>query len=198
MYDSAVLETSHSTALWFRNIMQSMSRPGLIVPIHGSIVDVPAGFADIPAILAVTLADFQTPVWLAPDLNTQAVAKFIRFETGAALCAEPGLATFVFVNTSDAAGVLDQLSTGTHEYPDRAATLIILTNGFDVGQKVEFSGPGIKNCVTVQVADTGQDFWTSLQSINSGYPTGIDVIFAGRDAVLSSPRSTKISLRDGD
>ena len=78
-FTNAAVDSAHA----FRVIMQAMSRPGVPVRLEAAL-EAPAPLACDPAAVALTLCDFQTPVWLSPALrNDRDRAQYLRFHTGA-------------------------------------------------------------------------------------------------------------------
>src|SRR5689334_243884 len=81
----------------FRAIMEAMARPGTIQRISAS-VDAPAPLMRGAAAIALTLFDHDTPVWLdARMAETNLVARWLRFHTGAPLIANPLASQFALV-----------------------------------------------------------------------------------------------------
>jgi alpha-D-ribose 1-methylphosphonate 5-triphosphate synthase subunit PhnH len=82
MTDHGFISPPVEAANAFRTILQAMSRPGMILPFSPPVAP-PLPLLPGAAAVALTLADFQTPLWLAPSLRTSVIAQFLRFETGA-------------------------------------------------------------------------------------------------------------------
>ncbi len=80
----AVQDAQHS----FRRLLKAMSEPGVIVSLqqlqHGW---QPLNVASTSLLL--TLADHETPVWLASALRNDLVGQNLRFHTGAPLVDQP-------------------------------------------------------------------------------------------------------------
>lgn len=126
----------------FRSIMQAMARPGRVMLLDADI-EAPAPLLPSAAAVALTLCDFQTPVWLSPELGNERAVHYLRFHAGAPIVAEPQAAQFVFTTAAELLPQPGLLLQGTHEYPDRSATLIIQVTDFE-STAVELSGPGIR------------------------------------------------------
>ena len=145
------------------------------------------------AAVALTLCDFQTPLWLAPELRTERVIHYLRFHTGAPITEDPAKALFLFAVAGDRLPAHDLLLQGTHEYPDRSATLVIQTEGFAPGH-VELSGPGIRGGERFGVTGLGDGFWAVMRQNHERFPVGVDVIFTAPERVAALPRSTSVHL----
>ncbi len=176
----------------FRAIMQAMARPGRVLEL-GTGLEAPEPLLASAAAVALTLCDFQTPVWLGPDLRNDKVMHYLRFHAGSPLTAEPDKAQFLFATTGQMLPTLELLMQGTHEYPDRSATLIIQVLGFEPGA-VTLSGPGIRGREPFGVAGIGPSFWAAMAENHARFPVGVDVIFAAPGLVAALPRSTEICM----
>ena len=65
----------------FRSIMTAMARPGTILEIAGATP--PGGLSLAAGAVLLTLCDPDTPVWMAPALETPDIRRWIDFHTGA-------------------------------------------------------------------------------------------------------------------
>lgn len=187
-FTNAAIEAAHA----FRSIMQAMSRPGVPVDMTAAI-HAPAPLNATAAAVALTLCDFQTPVWLAPSLRHQDVERYLKFHTGAPITGNPEEAQFAFVSDVHEQPDLQRLSPGTHEYPDRSATLVLQVPGFRRMDAV-LSGPGIKGRVHFGVEGLGQPFWAAMAENHARFPMGVDVILAAPGGIAALPRSTAVRL----
>ena len=126
----------------FRIAMEAMARPGKILHLSAGLTP-PAPLSATAAALLLTLCDFETPVWLDPALaESEAVAQFIRFHTGARLVAAPVDAAYAAICDAARVPPLASFAQGTPEYPDRSATLVLQVRELrPAGWKLE--GPGI-------------------------------------------------------
>lgn len=185
--DMAV-ESSHA----FRAIMQAMARPGRVMEIRGDIAAPEPLFAST-ALVVLTLCDFQTPVWLAPELRGDNVMHYLRFHTGAPITEDASKALFIIATAGPGLPAPGVLLQGTHEYPDRSATLVIQATGF-APSSVVISGPGIRGSAHFGVAGIENAFWSPMAENHARFPVGIDVIFAAPRVVAALPRSTAISM----
>jgi alpha-D-ribose 1-methylphosphonate 5-triphosphate synthase subunit PhnH len=179
------LNASMGLARDFRTILDAMARPGRV----GAVSDkTDAGPLDAAAarVLAV-LSDRDAPVWLAPSLRTEAIDRFLRFETGAAAVEDPSAAAFL-VGDWSALAHLD-IPVGTPEYPDRGATLILNVPRLETGGGVTLTGPGIE---TSHALDSGlpADFWAARAANHALYPLGWDAVLTNGARLAALPRTT--------
>jgi len=187
-FSDVAVDSAHA----FRSIMQAMARPGRVMPI-GEGVEAPEPMLASAAAVALTLCDFQTPLWLAPELRTERVIHYLRFHTGAPITEDPGKALFLFAVAGDHLPAHDLLLQGTHEYPDRSATMVIQTESFAPGH-VELSGPGIRGVERFGVTGLGVGFWAAMRQNHERFPVGVDVIFTAPKIVAALPRSTAANV----
>ena len=72
--------------------------------------------------IALTLFDHDTPIWLGAPFATDAVASWLRFNTGCPIVADQGQSAFALVGDSAALPPLETFALGTPDYPDRSTT----------------------------------------------------------------------------
>ena len=102
------------------------------------------------AAIALTLADYETPIWLDDRLaGNDAVRDYLGFQTGASITDDPANASLALV--SDAADLprLDVFAQGTLEYPDRSTTIVAAVESFVGGPELVLHGPGIDGSVSI-------------------------------------------------
>ncbi len=177
----------------FRNILTAMSHPGQVVALNTGL-EPPAPLSSAAAAVALTLVDFETPVWLDASMSNEAVTAFLRFHTGCPVAGGAEEARFAFI--ADGATPLDptRFDLGTDEYPDLGATVVVqvpsLAQGADSG--TEFSGPGIEDKTYVEIGGLADDFWAERNAICELFPRGLDILFTCGDTLCAVPRSTKV------
>jgi alpha-D-ribose 1-methylphosphonate 5-triphosphate synthase subunit PhnH len=187
----AFADPVHASQGTFRVVMEALARPGTVVSIP-AIVWVPP-LHPAAAAVALTLLDYETPVWLdqrlasAPGLND-----WFRFHTGAATTADAGQAAFAFVADAVQAPPLDAFSLGTMEYPDRSTTLVLQVENFSAGEHFTLSGPGIAGTQSFTVDPVPSDFRAQLIANRERFPRGVDVILVTEDAIAALPRSVRV------
>ena len=187
-FTNVAVQSAHA----FRAIMQAMARPGRVMLLDVDI-EAPAPLLPSAAAVALTLCDFQTPVWISPELGNERVVHYLRFHAGAPVVAEPQVAQFVFTTAAELLPQPGLLLQGTHEYPDRSATLVIQVAGFE-STAVELSGPGIRGAEHFGITGLDEAFWSAMAENHARFPVGIDVIFAAPGQLAALPRSTVIRM----
>ena len=108
----------------FRAIMRAMASPGSIVTCGGGLAP-PPPLHPAAAAAILTLADFETPLWIAPSLSVNAeVVGYLKFHTGAAKAFAPGKASFALLDLGADTLDLESFSQGALDYPDRSTTVV--------------------------------------------------------------------------
>lgn len=195
MTEVAFASPAHDLARAFRPILDAMANPGRILPFAPNLSS-PPGLSVEAAAVAITLCDFQTPVWLERELRTPAIEHYLRFHAGAPLTQIETDAAFAFVDALYGVPGLSKFSKGTHEYPDRSTTVVIQTEQLRCDSGVTLKGPGIQSERRLGIDFLGGEFWQQMIASRSDFPLGIDVIFVGPETIAAIPRSTQINLME--
>lgn len=196
MIEARDLLSPAPAAFCFRSVLDAVSKPGTEVVLR-DLAGVPAPLHAASATLVLSLCDFQTPVWVSPKLDSVEVRAFLRFHAGVPFVDQPGEAHFALMDAVEFKQFHRQLNIGTGEYPDRAATAIIQTTAFAAGDKVTLEGPGIRNKMHLSVAGIEVADWQRLATDRTLFPLGIDSMFVAQTAIVAVPRSTHITLTEG-
>lgn len=175
----------------FRNILSAMSEPGVAYTLDDA-VDASGGVTVAGAAVLLTLADHETPVWLAPSLASAAMP-FVRFHCGAPVVEAPHLARFALLDGSRAEPGLAAFDAGDDRYPDRSATLIVQCSALEGGMPVTLSGPGIRTQRQISPSGLHAGFWREAIANGERYPLGLDLILVAGSTMLALPRSTRIA-----
>lgn len=178
----------------FRAVMDAMAHPGSIYPLAPDLCP-PYPLHPAAGALVLTLADYETPVWLDASLiAADGVCDWIRFHTGAAITDYPHEARFAVVASGAVLPPLSQFSPGSQEFPDESATLIIQTESLSPGSGPLLTGPGIEFESRLDPIPLAPPFWNQAIDNAALYPRGVDVVFAAPGAIAALPRSTRIEL----
>jgi alpha-D-ribose 1-methylphosphonate 5-triphosphate synthase subunit PhnH len=175
----------------FRAAMDALARPGNVVALRTRI-SAPAPLSSEIAALLLALADHETPIWLgAGDAVSPDVGHFLTFHTGARVTLDPSQATFAVATSVAAMPPLAQLRSGTPDYPDRSATLLVAVAGFS-SRGLQLEGPGIDGRISFGFAAMPRNFADELAANRSQFPCGVDVLLAAPSALVALPRSTRV------
>ena len=177
----------------FRSILKAMSEPGLIESLHiTSDEQVPCGFEPATWILAQTLFDADTRLWLSPSLTDhEAISSNLRFHCQASITETPAEADFALCGSADIPP-LDHLNWGSPEYPDQSTTLIIQTASINTEPHWQLSGPGIPERRFLRIAGLTERFQQELIASRRRFPRGVDCMFTCNNQLAALPRSTQI------
>jgi alpha-D-ribose 1-methylphosphonate 5-triphosphate synthase subunit PhnH len=176
----------------FRTVMEAIARPGLPRPLLARVA-VPPPLSRAAAAVALTLLDYETPLWLDQGLAAACeVAPWFKFHTGAPLTADSARAAFAFVSDSAMLPTFDAFSSGSLEYPDRSTTLVVQVATFGHGDELRLSGPGIAGTRSFSAQPLPPDFRARLIANREMFPRGVDLIFVSEDAVAALPRSIRV------
>lgn len=168
-------------ALAFRAALEAMARPGTVHGVAGA--SAPAPLSTAAAVLALTLCDPETPVWLGASLNTEAIQGWFRFHTGAPLVGRAD-AMFAFGRWDEMLPLTD-FRIGNPEYPDRSATLIVEVEEF--GSAHGLTGPGIQDRAALTVPDP------AAFHLNAAlFPLGLDFYLCAGSQLAALPRTTRV------
>ena len=187
----------HDTQACFRAIMNVLARPGTRQPLQLGNLTPPAPLTPVAAAIALTLFDYDTPIWLDKALTqSDTVKAFLRFHTGAPILSEPVDAAFAVVSEPQSMIPLASFNQGSAEYPDQSTTVILTGQVFGMDQAVTLEGPGVKDPTPFSTGPTPPVFWDQVVNNNRQFPRGIDLIFAGATEIAALPRSTRITLTE--
>ncbi len=177
----------HESQKCFRAIMNALAHPAEPHPFMPPNSGCGALGAEAAAIL-LTLADFDTPVWLGGAGDCGEVREFIAFQCGAPIVADRAQAAFALIPESVSLAALESFSQGEPEYPDRAVTLIVQVECFGVGPW-RFSGPGLRQPRSFSFAPAPDDFMALWQENSARFPLGVDILFVAQGLIAALPRS---------
>ncbi|QDO97494.1 phosphonate C-P lyase system protein PhnH [Ferrovibrio terrae] len=176
----------------FRALLDAMARPGRVVTVETE-TGHPDGLSPALAAALLTLADLDTPVWLGPGFDTDAVRTWLRFHSGAPLAAKPDQAAFAVLDAAQMPA-LETFSFGTDESPERGATLLVQVQSLGGPSLMTWRGPGIKDSISMSFCGLDQSLWRQRAALSIEFPRGVDLYLGcGRDLV-ALPRSTAISF----
>ena len=175
----------------FRTLMDCMARPGEIGTL--GFVDTPLPLMAGTAAIMRSLVDYETPVWLGEGLAEAAVAAWIRFQTGAAVVADPRQAAFALVNGANLPD-FDAFSAGSEDYPDRSTTLVVQVERFS-GAMFSLAGPGIQGERTFAAEPLPNDFAERWAANNGLFPRGTDLLLVAGARVAALPRTVRMARK---
>jgi alpha-D-ribose 1-methylphosphonate 5-triphosphate synthase subunit PhnH len=175
----------------FRCVLEAIAHPGRIVAAPTRLPAPPAPLLAPAYAVALTLLDFETPLWLDPALATPAVVDSLRLQCGCPIVPQ---AQASFALLAGCGAPLAAFEQGAPEYPDRSATLIWQVASLEAERGVLLTGPGIRTSTPLRVGGLPADFWAQWGMNHGQFPLGVDVVFVTGDRLAALPRSTAASI----
>jgi len=173
----------------FRKVLDALSRPGRIEAL--SIANAPAPLNLASSGLALTLMDYDTPIYLSASLSNDAVISWIRFHCNAPITTNPKEASFAILAEGDEWPHIDDFNPGDAKYPDTSTSLVIQLTSLQDGPAVTLKGPGIKTTETINPQHLPVSFWEDRASNVADFQLGVDVYFTSDNRVIGLPRTTE-------
>lgn len=174
--------------------MDAVARPGTIQDLS-SAPEAPEGLDRAAGAIALTLFDFETPVWLDPTIRGGPIEDWIRFHCGCPLTQAPAEAAFAMIAEPLACPPLSAFNPGNAKYPDRSTTLVIQVAALVGGRSACLSGPGIKVRATIAPTGLQDGFWPQVQANNARFQLGVDLLFVAGGLLTALPRSTRVTIK---
>lgn len=178
----------------FRKVMDAVARPGSIHDLSFA-PDTFEGLDRAAGAVALTLFDFETPVWLDPALRDGAAEGWLRFHCGCPLTANPTAAAFAIVTDVATIPALAAFNQGDAKYPDRSTTLVIQLPALEGGPTVTLTGPGVNGEAAMALPGLSDELWDQIQANGAQFQFGVDLIFVAGDRLTALPRSTRITIK---
>ncbi|KAA3511656.1 MULTISPECIES: phosphonate C-P lyase system protein PhnH [Agrobacterium] len=175
----------------FHAVMHAVSRPGTVATL-GERAAGPAPLNAAASAILLTLADYDTPVWIEASDAMKDVAAWLTFHSGAPIAQEPSKASFVLLTEASDVAQWQTFAHGTMEYPDRSATLILPVRSINGGASLELTGPGIETSCTIAPAGLPEGFVGAMEANAARYPLGFDILLVCGAEAIALPRTTRI------
>lgn len=174
----------------FRSLLTAMSSPGEVVDLAVGF-DAPAPLSPACALVLLTLADLETPVWLDAAADTPQVRQWLRYACSCPLAGDVEQAAFAVITDLGKAPRLSAFNRGTDEYPDRSTTLIVQVEALHSERGAMLEGPGIESPRKLAFEPCPEWFWAEAIENHGLYPRGVDLLFCSERSVASLPRSSR-------
>ena len=185
-FESPALASQHV----FRAALEALARPGRIARV-AAVADAPAELEPAACALALALLDQDTTLWLSPALAAGQAGAYLRFHTGCRLADAPASADFAIAEAHELPP-LDAFSSGSEDYPDRSATVIVQVGELREGEGWALEGPGVRGTARLRVAGLGSEFTAAWKSNLARFPRGIDLFLACGRELCGLPRTVRI------
>lgn len=178
----------------FRAILDAMARPGRIGCIAEPL-EPPQPLSRGATALCLALADNDTPLWLAPEIENPSTAAYLRFHCGSPLVNDPAKASFA-VASGDRVPPVDRLGLGDDAWPESSTTLIVQVDDLSAGAGLRLTGPGIETEHRLSVVGIRSGFWDEWRANGALFPRGIDLVLVAGDRIAALPRTTAVRLEE--
>ena len=180
----------------FRQLMDVIAEPGLVHDLSAA-PEAPKGISRATGGIALTLFDFETPVWLCQALRGGETEAWIRFHCNSPLVLEPSEAQFAILSGGSYEPLMN-FNQGDPKYPDRSTTVILEVEAFSDGNTKRLSGPGIESHRDISIKGLPDAFWSDALENSKQFQTGVDMFLTAGDSVMGLPRSTHIAQQEGN
>jgi len=178
----------------FRAVLDAFAHPGRIVAVTGP-AEVPVPLLPASAAVCLSLADFETPLWLDPAAQASGgAASYLRFHCGCPFTDGPAEAAFALIADPAAWPGFEAFRLGSDSHPEDGATVILQVPALRDDEGIRLSGPGIERQHRLHVDDLSETFWAERARLSELFPRGIDLVFASADRIAAIPRSTRVEV----
>lgn len=187
----------HDVQKIYREVLDSMSKPGTINNIHEILSKVEV-YSDIPRELmgmAYLLLNAESSFYI----DGREKARYIKLHTYGKPVPR-NLADFILLDEASEGedGVVQavkEAKRGELQDPHLGATFIVKVESLDEGKGFKISGPGIKGNDEVKLGGLGQAFIEARREANCEYPMGVDfILIDNKGRVVALPRTTEIGV----
>lgn len=178
----------HDAQRSFRGLLTALSHPGRRVDLAAA-PQGPAPLDPATTAAALTLLDYDTPLWIDWIADTPPLRTFLKFHCGCPIVERNAVAAFALVTDPRNMPRLALFAQGDDKYPDRAATLLVQVPALDGGRPVTLTGPGIRGSAAIAPAGLPDWFWNDWRLNAAQFPLGVDIFFTCGRTVVGLPRS---------
>ncbi len=179
----------------FRSCLEAISRPGTLLEVESE-AEVPKGAHPAAYSLLLALLDQDTRLWIAPSLEASAhgaaIGEFLGFHTGCRRADTPCLADFALLSTGRGLPPLEAFASGSEDYPDRSATLVLQADELRDDSGWSLTGPGIRGRTRLAVAGLDHAFLAQWAANHGMFPRGVDIFISCGRRLVGLPRTTRI------
>lgn len=178
----------HDSQRIFRGLMTALAHPGRKLSLADGL-EGPEPLDEATVAAALTLMDYDTPLWIDWIADTPPVRAYLKFHCGCPIVEHSATAAFALITDPENMPRLALFAQGVDLYPDRSATLLVQLPSLESGPAVTLRGPGIKESETVALAGLPDWFWNDWRLNAAQFPLGVDILFTCGSDVIGLPRS---------
>lgn len=200
----------------FRKIMKAIAEPGTLMDLgetyHGNRGAAAGSFPrpelEAAFVIALSLLDRDTAVWVSPALAQEDFTDNLRFHCGARLTTTCREADFAFLRLGELRD-LSGFKRGDEERPQCFATVIALVDDLRVptasplsdlareSPMLRLTGPGIREQALLCLHPFTTIHEGLLRHNREDYPLGFDLLLVKGRHLVGLPRSTRVDRLDG-
>jgi alpha-D-ribose 1-methylphosphonate 5-triphosphate synthase subunit PhnH len=168
-----------------------MNHPGRVVNLEACGVT-PEPLHPATGAVCLTLADFDTPLWLDAGASKPDALAYLRFHCGSRIVEAPGWARFAVVAEPGSMPPLAAFNAGSDEFPEGSTTLVVQIGALTAGRGRKLTGPGIKTEARLEARGLPDAFWRGLRDNHALFPRGVDVLLTAGRQLAALPRTTAV------
>jgi alpha-D-ribose 1-methylphosphonate 5-triphosphate synthase subunit PhnH len=183
-------DTTLQSQAAFRRALAALSRPGSLQEC-GEVPVPPPGLQPAANALMLALLDQDCRLWLSRSVNG-AAAGYLRFHTGCILVGCARQADFALVGAPSELPPLGSFESGTDEYPDRSATVVVQVDALGADGDWRLAGPGVRGEARLRAEGLGSDFLAQWRQNARNFPRGVDLFLVSGSRFCGLPRTTRI------
>lgn len=178
----------HDSQRVFRGLLTALAHPGRRVELDGG-VEGPVPLDPATTAAALTLLDYDTPLWIDWIADTPPLRAYLKFHCGCPLVERSQDAVFGLVTDPANMPRLALFAQGLDQYPDLSASLLVQVPSLEDGPAVTLSGPGLRAPARIAPAGLPDWFWNDWRLNAAQFPLGVDIFFTCGRTVIGLPRS---------
>ncbi|MEO3431291.1 phosphonate C-P lyase system protein PhnH [Pelagibius sp. CAU 1746] len=177
----------HDSQHIFRGLLTALAHPGRPVTLPGDVAG-PEPLDPATAAAALTLLDYDTPLWIDWIADTPPLRAYLKFHCGCPLVERSRDAAFALVSDPEHMPRLTVFAQGVDQYPDSSASLLLQVPSLEDGPAVTLKGPGIRDTAVIRPAGLPDWFWNDWRLNAAQFPLGVDIFFTCGRTVIGLPR----------
>ncbi len=178
----------HDSQHIFRGLLTALGHPGRKVELP-SALEGPEPLDPATTAAALTLLDYDTPLWIDWIADTPPLRAYLKFHCGCPIVERSQNAAFGLVTDPENMPRLALFAQGLDQYPDRSASLLLQVPSLEGGPAVTLAGPGIREAAEIAPAGLPDWFWNDWRLNAAQFPLGVDIFFTCGRSVIGLPRS---------
>jgi alpha-D-ribose 1-methylphosphonate 5-triphosphate synthase subunit PhnH len=178
----------HDSQHIFRGLLSALAHPGRPVTLPADVAG-PEPLDPATTAAALTLLDYDTPLWVDWIADTPPLRAYLKFHCGCPIVERSQDAVFGLVTDPANMPRLALFAQGHDQYPDSSASLLLQVPSLEDGPAVTVKGPGIREAAILRAAGLPDWFWNDWRLNAAQFPLGVDIFLTCGRTVIGLPRS---------